>query len=181
MASEDLTSVIFNSGRLVKNPTNLALAYPYGGTELGLARDVVVVPSQLKVELTAEEFGRITVDVVDVGRSWVLGCNLRGWDNDAINTIFPGVVSSGAGIKDTLTAQRGGALLSSRSCKLLFVPDDTTNHRMVYLYRALPLVDESAELALQLANEHLIPCIFMAIPDTSGRIYSQELLSALVL
>lgn len=181
MAVENLQNVTFLSGRLVSNPTTLVGSFPFGGTALGLARDIVVMPTTLSYQVKAEEFGNVTVDVVDGGRSWVLGANLRGYDTDALVTVFPGTntgSSSGLfGIRETSTgAGRGGRLHSADSIVLLHVPDDTDRHRATLLYRAVPLVDEAAELNLQLANEFMIAVMFIAIPDTSGNVFAHELL-----
>jgi len=174
MANENLQRLTFQSGKLSINPTDLTTAYPHGGTSLGYAREIAVSPSQVTTYVRAEEFGQTIVDAVEGGRSWVIGANLRGWDDDAINTVFPGTAvgttTSRRYITETTATPLAGALLGSRSVVLLFTPDDTDNHPIVLFRRALPLVAETADLMLSLASEFTIPVLFVAIPDTNGKI-----------
>lgn len=174
MATEKLQNLMFISGRLVHSPTDLTAAYPHGGTELGYAREITLIPSQVTTFIRGEEFGQTIVEAIEGGRSWVLGANLRGWDDDAIDTFFPGTaLGTTTGrryITETTTSPQPGALLSSRAIELLFVPDDTDNYPIILFRRALPLVEEAAELAFALRSEFTIPVMFIAIPDTDGKI-----------
>ncbi len=181
MAAGDLQTVRFLPGRWVKDPTDLSAAYPYGGTELGNHIEAMVMPNQVVFEVRAEEYGNILTDVVDGGRTWAVALQVRGWDDDMIETLFPssirGYISGKQGIKETLDTSQAGKLASNRAIKLLHVPDDTLNHEATLLYCAIPLVDEAAEFNRQRRNETLIGMIFWAVPDYNGNIYAHQRLS----
>jgi len=183
MASENFQGLVFSTGRLVKSPTAggaPAGSFPYGGTALGLARDVMVSPSQMSYEVRAEEWGQTVVEVLDLGRTWVVGCFFRGADDDVVRTLFPGMATLGGvsgkyGIVDRTNTPNRGRLLSSSAVPLLFVPDDVRRHNMVYLPAAVPLVEESAELALKLGEEFGYPALFMALPSAAGITFRMQL------
>lgn len=179
MATKSPQNIVFEEGKLVINPTDLSAADPYGGTELGYTRDHVSIPTQISKSIVAEELGQQIVEIIDGGRAWIFGCTFRGWDDDAYNTLFPSVntgSSSGRkGILETTTQGLAGSLFSDRSVKLLFVPNDTDRHKMILLHKALPLVDETAELMHELSEEQVVAAIFIAMPDSSGNIYAAEL------
>lgn len=177
MSAETLQNLLYSTGRLVINPTDLTAAYPFGGTELGFIQDTFVEPTQVTVPVRAEEWGNVVVDTIDGGRGYILGANVRGGDDDAMSTFFPKtVVGSATGrrnIRETTTgAPRAGSLGSARTVDLVFAPDDLRNHRMVQIPRAIPLIDESASLAHQLSTEQIIGVLFMAIPDATGALYN---------
>lgn len=152
------------NGQLIASPANLAIARPGGGTVLGIVRGIKVRPRQAVIEERAPEFGAEVVDVVDVGRAWVLTCALRDYENTAIQRVFPGSTLGAARrmITDDGTA-RAGARRSDASIPIVFWPDDAVNHYGVLFHRALPLPAESAEIDLELGDETLIGVAFWAI------------------
>lgn len=178
MSSGDLCDIIWLPGRLVKDPTDLNAAYPYGGTELGLSVDVMVALNQNTTRIRAEEWGPVIHKVFDGGRDYVLGANLRGSDNDALSTIFRGANTGGTsgnvGIVETVTSPRAGREVTY--VKLLHVPDDPLYHKATLLYAAAPLVEETAELQMNRVNEFLTPVLFQVTPDSTGRLYAHQLL-----
>ena len=85
-------------GKLVANPTSLAGAYPYGGTELGAVRDMEFRVGVFSVPVRGSEFG-VTIDRLRTGEFGVFAAFMRGWDIGMISTIFPNVTNSGSGFK----------------------------------------------------------------------------------
>ena len=81
----------------------------------------------------------------------------------------------------TGTTYRAGRLVSERSVVLLFVPLDVARHPATILYRALPMLKESAELSLHLAASLEIGAVFAGIRDSSGRVIAQGRLEDLSL
>lgn len=174
MASAAARRVVRAPGRLVANPTNLAAAFPYGGTELGSTKGLTVRPFAGVFPLTAWELGGAPIEYLHRGAAW--GCSgfLRGADDDAIAAIFPNH-AAGAVTQHQVVSEPGsvaaGHRLSNVSLKLLFVPRDSTRAPAWILYRAIPMLEEQAELEYAVEDEFGIPAVFMGIPDTTGRTF----------
>lgn len=190
MATADVGNMLLVSGRLVANPTNLAIAFPFGGVELGLVKDVILKPTQAYDVLTEEALGTEIMDVIDLGQAWRMTVAARGFDPDLLSTVFPlnsevGPTSTDRGVfypvKSDGTIYRAGTLRSANGVKLLFVPDDRDRHPAVLLYNALPFVIEDAELKCQLGDEFLIPTTFFGIRDGSSRVMQMKRLEDLTL
>jgi hypothetical protein len=162
-------------GRLVVNPTNMSSAAPtYGGTDLGLVRDVAIHPGRGWEVVRDESFGVEANDVLDLGESWSLVAVMRNLTDPVFSTFFPAVATGAVTGKKMVdypgsTPFRPGTLRSGSAVKLLFVPDDTERHRFVYFPKALPLVEEAAEIASRLDRELGVPVVFLAIRDASNR------------
>jgi len=166
------------SGRLIKDPTSLSAASPYGGAELGISRDMEMRFGRQHVEIIAEEF-RTPVAVPIVAERPIMGCVLRSYDSDMLQAVFQNQAAgsvtgdrvvngrvSGSGIN------RAGYDLMNKAFKLLFAPKDEKAHPFVILYNAVPMVDESAALQLSLGEEFGMAIMFLGAADTQGRTYS---------
>ena len=129
MATSNARNIRRFKGRLTWNPTDLTAAFPHGGTELGVVRDLVFRFGLETEEILAEEWGNVPTEYVHVGSSAFLAAILREFDNDAISTIFPdsatGAVSGDtrprAAVNGSVTL--GGTLLSTNSGLLVVSPD----------------------------------------------------------
>ena len=175
MSARDINQVLQSPGRLCINPTDLTIAFPHGGTELGAVYRAYCQQTTGYFDVHAEEFGGAIVESIWSGENFAFGAILRQWDETAIGTVFPNTVTGSTtarvGLKhwsDAASPVRPGHLLSGRSVKLLFSPDDPVNCRAVILYRALPKVTESLTLALRLNERQEIPVLFVAIPDAAS-------------
>lgn len=172
MAASAARRVVRAPGRLVQNPTSLAAAYPYGGTELGGTKGLLVRPFSGVYPITAWELGGDPIEYLNRGAAW--GCSgfLRGADDDAIAAIFPNS-AAGAVTQHRVVSEPGsvaaGHRLSDSSLKLLFVPRDPIRAPAWILYRAVPMLEEQAELEFSTEDEFGLPVVFMGIRDTSGR------------
>lgn len=174
MAERDLTKALRNRGRICINPTDLATAYPHGGTDLGLVRACAVRFGHVYSLIKAEEWGIEVVEGIDGGEAVALATILRGADDNAINTVHANTTLgavSGHRVIQGPGNNRAGHLLSSRSVVLCFSPDDLDNHEMVLLYKALPMLDEAAELALSTSEDLETSAVFVGIRDGSSRVY----------
>ena len=187
MSAPDIRKIFRFPGRLIKSPTNLSAASPYGGTQMGIARAMKFQTGYKVVRSDAEEFGR-RVAVTLAGEYAVLTCVLRTYDNDAISTLFPNTSAptlgrlrgidgraSGSGIS------RAGTALDASAFKLLFVPLAIEEHPAILIYNAVPVIDEAAELQMSIGQEFGLACMFEATPDSSGRDYSVKALADLSL
>lgn len=187
MSAPSIRNVFRFPGRLISSPTNLSAAHPYGGTELGIARDMIFRFGQVSTESEAEEFGRV-VAVTLAGEKAALMCVLRTYDNDAISAVFPNTSAPSKGRHRVINGRasgsgidRAGFDLDSMAIKLLFVPHAVEEHPAILVYNAVPILDESAELQMAIGEEFGIALAFKATPDATGRDYSIGSLSDLTL
>lgn len=165
-------------GKLVKDPTDLTAAYPYGGTELGLVGREELRFRATHAPLTAEEWGEQVYEVIHGGTSLVFACELRGFDQDLVATVFPDTADGSKIITDTrekiirfrATTSQAGSKLGDSSFALLFVPDDTKTKPGVLLYDAVPVIAEEAVIGLDPEREVTISVLFYARPDGTDRV-----------
>jgi hypothetical protein len=173
MATYDVRRVLRVPGRLCINPTNLANAFPCGGTDLGAVRGIELRQDAPYYALTAEEFGFEPVEYLERGTVWGLSCVLRGWDANAIATLFPNT-STGTTTGEKVIAEpgsvRAGIVISGRSVKLAFVPDNADGAPTVLLYKALPLIAVPFQIDLSRHQEMVLTVAFVGIRDASARV-----------
>jgi hypothetical protein len=183
MTTANTNNIFRSPGRLVLNPTNLALAYPYGGKELGVCRDALFKPNVKTVGLIAEEF-KTPVEVVYSGQEPIFTGVLRTWDNDLIGALFAGLGkqtdgSGNVGVIHNELVNPAGSALSSQACVLLFSPQALALKRHILMYCAIPCVDDSFEMRLSIAEEFGLPFFFQCLPDSQGYTHVIDLLANL--
>jgi len=119
VATPAVTQALRVPGKLSYGPSDLTSAYPHGGTGLGLVRDIRLTRDVVaERRIRATEYGGETVEALVPGQEWVISFLLRGFDNDAISTVFPntftGATDSLEGIREPGTI-RAGELLSDQA------------------------------------------------------------------
>lgn len=165
-------------GRLSWNPTDLTQDYPHGGTALGLARDHEFQPNIEHKKLAAEEWGGSTASVLYTGEDPMFLAVLRDFDADALATVWPNVRTTLGG-RVTLTYRPGdestnlpGTQLDDTHAGLLvFTPDDEDQHDWIIIYRAVPVVQVAAAMALHLDEDLGFPVAWIGTPDSNGDVY----------
>ena len=171
MATAVTRNILFMPGRLYKDPTDLSAAAPYGGTALGMTRNMEFRFNAAHQPITAEEWGNQVVDVVYGGMAPILGATLREFDPAALAAIFldteVGDPSGHTTINIRADSERAGAQLSTKSMKLLFVPRASIRQPSILLRDALPVVADDAMVALAMHQEMGINVLFYARPDTN--------------
>lgn len=173
-------------GRLVKNPTNMSSDYPYGGTELGVIRDIEWSPGIQAEKLHAEEFG-LAVGSIITRQEGVMAAVLRSWDNDFLSTVFPNTQADEFGEVGVLGRVSGSGVNRvgydefDKGFKLLFAPFAANQHRFLLLHNAVPMIEDTFRLRLTLADEFGLPVIFYAAADSQGRTFTWDVKENLVL
>ena len=174
MAAPTIRRVLHLPGVLIKDPTDLSAAAPYGGTYLGVVRGMFFRPGAEHYAVKAEEWGRATVEVVYCGSSPIFGATLREFDNDAVSAIFldtaAGVPSGDRVISIRADYGRAGTLASTQEMKLLFVPLAPLRQPSILIRSALPVIATETEIALRMGEEVGVPVLFHAIPDSSNQV-----------
>jgi hypothetical protein len=173
MTAGNASRVIRAPGRLVVAPTNLGVAYPYGGVEVGKTRLVVVRVLGTNVRVESEGLGEAT-DVLERQNHFVFSCFLRGWDDDAIEQLWPDNFTVGAATGHAVFDAPGrsvpGASMLDRAKVLLYVPDNVAEVPAVLIYRGVPDWSDSAEMAFQRGDELGLPLAVECLRSASGRI-----------
>lgn len=183
MAADDARTVLRVPGRLSYGCTDLTAAWPHGGTGLGATRALVLAHTGSSYPVTAEAFGGEPVEYLESGELWGMGCFLRGYDYDALGVLFPNTATGTTSQERVVSAPgsvKAGSWASARSVKLVFTPEGSTHAAaadtpdapgpFVILYRAIPMLRESFELALERRQEFQFPALFQGIRDASSRI-----------
>lgn len=171
--SVDVTQFLSQPGYLVWNPTDLSAAFPHGsGTDLGATETGVRLRANLgRLVLKAEEAGERILDVVYAETELTLTVVLHQWNNQNVQLAFPGglTVAGASGNRvvqfpGTLTA---GTRMSANAGVLVFSPLDLTNNRVLLARRAIPMAQESAEIAWRLKEPTKLPLVFYLANDES--------------
>lgn len=177
MSTANVRNVRYIPGRLYANPTDLSTTAPFGGTALGLVRDMIFKPIVRTSTVTAEEFGSPVIEAVYAGEQALFSCVLREFDSDAISAIFPNS-AAGSTTGDRIiqgrvsgSVNRPGYLLSNKQLTLLFMPRSLDHHPCILMRNAIPAVDETMEIQLSLSEEVGMAVNFYCTPDSSGRVY----------
>lgn len=184
MAAGSAAQLLRVPGRMVIDPTDLSVVYPYGGTEIGLVRQVVVQPLGTGLRVTSEPLGDAT-DVLEADTRHVVACFVRGWNDDALRLLFPDQYDAGAisghAVYTVPNRVRPGSSTLSRARRFLYVPDDVVRAPALLVDRGLPDWSPGAELAFQRGAELGLPLAVECIRTAAGRILSIGRLADLTL
>ena len=155
--AEGLSSRILRApSRVIVGPTNLSSAAPYGGKYVGHTKSVALVTTRNLVRIEDEGLGEAS-DILESRNQYVFSCILRGWDDDAVELLFPGQYSAGA-VSGRAIFKSPGTLLPGRSAlsrgvKILIVPDDVDNAPACLMHRVVCDVADQSQLDWSAQNE----------------------------
>jgi hypothetical protein len=184
MSAGNVNRIIRAPGRLVCSPTDLGAAFPYGGIPLGKSRNMVLKSLSTRFRVYAEGLGEAT-DVLEDDQHYVAGCILRGFDDDAVQQLFPFNYSKGAvsghAMLDVPAGQGPGYSGYTRRKVLLYVPDNPIDHPALLLYAGIADWAENVELAFQRGDELGLPVAIQCLRDTQSRILKLGRLADLTL
>lgn len=169
MAAPDANSAFLASGQLAYGCTNLATAWPSGGTLLGLVGAVYVFPQSESKALLAEETNS-AVEVLWLGGDVTVSLTANNWDNDALAFLFP---NSSAVSNSTVVEWPGsdvvaGAPLTTYT-NVVFRPNNTA-HPGFILNKVAPVPEVNARLAMSAYRWLEVPAVLVALPDASGNV-----------
>lgn len=185
MAADDPRAIRRIPGRLSFGCTDLTAAWPHGGTGLGSTEGCILQRIGGSYPVTAEAFGGEPVEYIEEGAVWGMACRLRTFNDDAVNLLFRNTAAGTTTQRQVVTepgTARAGNWMSGRGILLVFTPEGATHAKsatapdvdapFVVFHRAIPLIQESAELNLEQDNVFGIPTLFAAIRDSSGNLLS---------
>lgn len=161
-------------GRFCADPTDLGIAYPHGGTALGMHQGLEVridMPVRLRRD---ESFANIVTEGIEIERGLLIGAVFRGITNAAAQKLFANTAVGGSsGDRVIESPGLSGSpkplvrAVSERAFALLFSPTHPTLHPAVLLYRCLPMLEDGAALTLAVEAENGVGAIFVAAPDAT--------------
>lgn len=175
MATGRSARIIRGPGRLVVNPSEPldSSAYPHGGVEVGRANMVILKPLAQSYAVEHEDTGEIG-DIIGAGQRWVLTLFLRGWDDEAVETLLSRGYSVGEQTQHAVFSVPGshqaGTSELTHAVSLLFVPNDLVNVPALLCYRAVPDWQDGTEIAFRRGAEVGMPLAFECVRDDDGRI-----------
>ncbi len=168
----DDQAILNQPGRLVVNPTNHDLAFPYGGDYLGsMDNGLDFAPRSSVQALTCLDQRPYPYKYVWTGWEEVqLSTIFIEWNPAVVQLLFPGMTVP-ASLPGERRVEFPGALrpglMSGEAVSLLFVPDEEENEDLqwaLYLRKAVPAISETAILSYQFSDSTLLPLIFRAEP-----------------
>ena len=180
MATPNVRDLLYAPGRLSFGPTDVTIAYPHGGTGLGLVKGVSVLlgpeydPAR---DILASERGNQVADNVRGPAKAILSGFLHSWDSDIIQRLFPNtsVVSVAGGTGHRLAQEpgsvRAGQRMSDVAVDLVYTPDDLDHVPMLRMRNAMPFLGASPALQFAIDVEWAIPFTFVGIMNSSDLMY----------
>jgi hypothetical protein len=174
-------------GRICVSPTNLALPYPHGGTDIGELGPTRFSVNRSRTIVRDEVTGFDTIGVVGHGESCAMFSVIRDHNAKGYELFVGG--SAGSTSKtpgfDSMAAGHAGRIYEDEALPFLFSPYDTENDLAVMMYRGVPLPLETTDLNLMLGTEgdvwQLAVVIELIRRETDERIWSARRLEDLVL
>lgn len=187
MSARDVEQVLRVGGQVAFGVTDLATAWPHGGTGLGVVSYAVVMPNRkTEIERGADDkFAGQVVGLHHAGESWTIGLSLRQWADDVLTAIFRNYITAGSGNKVLVDAiQMGGsALVPGQDVptlgNLLFTANNP-DHPCVLFYDVRPVIEETSELMMTAINELQVDVVFQAL-STGVKMYQMGKLADLTL
>lgn len=174
MAAGNVARIMRGPGRIVINPTDFELAYPYGGVEIGKTRACQLTPLGTPFRVESEALGEAT-DVLEANRNYLFTCFVRGWDDSAVEKLMSGGYTAGSVSSHAVYSEPGnvpGTSSIARAVILLYVPDDLINVNALLIYRGIPDFPEGAEFLWQHNEELGIPMNVDCLRDSRGNMLS---------
>lgn len=180
MATLDVSAIRRIPGRLAFGCTNLALAWPHGGTGLGAVRDVVAERVGAAYPVTIEALGGEPVEYLEPGEAWKLRFRVRTLDDDMMakefRTTAAGTVTQRRLVTFPSTAH-AGEWMSAREFAVTFTPDGATHAVsatapdsdaiFIHFYRILPVMGDPLAIALNGTEDIGTQCAWMALRHSS--------------
>ena len=174
MVAGSASRTLRSPGRIVIGPTNLSAAYPYGGTEIGRAKTVVLTSIGQSFRVSCEGLGGEPSDVLGSPSYYVFSCFLRGWDDDAVYELFQNNYVQGPATGHSMIREPanrvGGASKYSRAVSILFVPDDLAHSPAILVYAGIPDFSDGAEVVFQRGEELGVPLAVECVRGITGKI-----------
>jgi hypothetical protein len=174
MAVQNAQQVYKIRGRVIINPSNLAIAYPYGGTAIGYTSLQAFRWGVVYELVRAEEMGAI-IEVHQQFSEAFLAFDLLQPDQDALQGVFP--AADGNGMASGPYGPRGNMAAIN---ELLLAPLDSTA-RGLLIRRPILRLDEDAVTRFSGLDEAVYNLVAQVTPPVSGDSWQHRTLASMVL
>lgn len=165
MAAAAPNTVQLAGGRLFYGVSDITIAAPYGGTELGLVSSVYVIPPLGVFRLPMEEDNSTALSVY-IGGDAVAGCLLPTYDADATAALFPGAATGDAAGPIIKFPSKVGQPAETITM-LLYAPTNA-DHNAWLMPVAQPSLDAQAQLWFSARRFLQFPVVFRSQADSDG-------------
>jgi hypothetical protein len=183
----DTRKVLRVPGRFAYGCTDLTLAWPHGGTGLGVVKQVAWTERGAPYPLTLEAMGGEPVEYLEPGVDAFFAFILRTNDDNAISKVFrntaAGTVSQRRVVTEPGTVRAGNWMSGRAVSPLVFTPEGSTHAwsrttpdvdaPFFVLYNAIPHKREDLEIPLERTDEWAIGTTWHGIRDSSSRVYAR--------
>lgn len=141
MAAGDHKKALLAGGRLAFNVTNMSLAWPHGGTGLGIVGDIQLIPPRLSRVLIEEETNS-PFGLIWLGGPLEVRARAKGWEVDAVSKLMPGGGNGANGPKIDFPSSNVGKTPATLT-NVVFTPDRSSNpHWALFGVQAVPDEDD---------------------------------------
>lgn len=185
MATANSLNIRNVAARVVKDPTDLSAAFPYGGTELGLTMKNRFAPNIVTRETTREEWGGAAASAHYMSERGLLAMTLRDFDPDMVAAVFPNTASVNGHrvVRGSFASSVNlpGYDLAGLAAKILLAPLDPDAFEGVLLFNAVPVIDEDFSAEYGIGNEVGIGLSWLAMPDSTGRTWEMGKIAGMTL
>ena len=164
MGSPSANAGVLSGGRLAYGCTNLATAWPHGGTGLGLVGQVFIEPLSRWATIDQEETNS-AVEVQWLGGTVIVGLTLGTPDDAALAVLNPGGSRSGS---NAVVSWPGSAVPGTALTPLtnvVFTPNNRTDGRGFVIYRAAPVPAVNQQLVFNSGKFLEVPFLLIAVND----------------
>lgn len=150
---------------------DLSAAFPHGGTDLGASETGVRLHAKVgRLVLKAEESGERILDVLYTETELMLTVVLHQWNDTNLALAFPGgLTAAGATTSEKVIqfpgTEKAGARQSANADVLVASPIDLTNNKAILARRAIPMIQETAELNWRLRDPTKLALVFYCTND----------------
>lgn len=169
----------FSGGRLILNPTSIVTLPNCGGTQAGTIQNATVRITEKHDPLTAEEWGSHTIDATVLDHEVFITVTGTGWDEDFVAALFYGG-STDAGTPILSYPNSVGGLCSTRSVKLLWVPNDDEEDPAWVAFNAIPW-SLPKPVVFSGRKPAVVTGTFLCTRDATNRVWDSRLLADLTL
>lgn len=154
------------------------------GTKIGFSRGGhVFEPHYRTVDIHYEDTGEEIVDKIYIGSQPKIRVTLENYNATLLAILFPGL-NSGSTVKHPNNFLSGQSITgASYTSRLMIVPRDSTNHKVLLFQRAAPNILETAKILMSHRDFSTFPVVFDALRktnDADGIYYMGDLASAVL-
>lgn len=147
------------------------------GVQIGVTKAIRFMPNVKYAPITAEEFGHVAQKMILISQAPTVAMIIRDYDAAAFDALFPG--SASGVVTGSVLNPKTASSMESKEVELKIVPLQSNAPGLIF-YRAVPMLQESAELRYGYNSDIGVAAVFAALADASGKTHKISVASGLV-